>query len=206
VPLSGRLGSGTISLVVRDATRTTRLVEVLSSNTRQMYNSWDGLDANSMPRTSRVVSVNRPNDGFGLVSFVADDYPIVRFAESHGLDMSYVTDADLDVGVSAVGGARALVFGAHTEYWTTGMRTNLEAALARGANAVFLCGNNMYWRPIPVGSARPYRELAIWKVAAIDSNATTRGWPRLGGLTRRPTNPSRPSSAISSNAPTCSSR
>ncbi len=117
------------------------------------------------------MSLNRPFDGYGMVSLVTDDYPIVRFVEAHGLDVSYVTDPDLDRGVTAVSDARALVFGSHTEYWTTGMRTNLEAALARGANAVFLGANNMYWRPVPVGSTRPYRELSIWKIAALDPNA-----------------------------------
>jgi len=193
VPLSKGLRPGAIPLVVRDATRTTKLVEVLSTNTWQMYNTWGGLDAYSVPRTSRVVSLNRPYDGFGMVSLTTDDYPIVRFVESHGLDVSYVTDPDLDRGVSAIGRASALVFGSHTEYWTTGMRTNLQAALARGANAVFLGANNMYWRPVPVGSARPYRELAIWKVAALDPHANN---PQLASLKWRNAPISQPEQAI----------
>jgi hypothetical protein len=178
VPQGRGLRPGMIPLVVRDAARTTPLVEVLSANTWQMYNAWGGLDAYTHPRTSRVVSFNRPFDGYGMVSLLTDDYPIVRFVEEHGLNVSYVTDPDLDRGVGVVG-ARAVVFGSHTEYWTTGMRTHLEAALARGVNAVFLGANNMYWRPVPVGSARPYRELAIWKVAALDPNATS---PQLASL------------------------
>jgi len=170
-PLATNLRAGTIPLVVRDGLRTTKLVEVLSTNTWQMYNTWGGMDAYSEPRTSRVVSLNRPYDGSGTVSLMADDYPIVRFVEAHGLDVSYVTDPDLDRDVSAVSGATALVFGSHTEYWTTGMRTSLEGALAHGANAVFLGANNMYWRPVPVGATRPYRELAIWKVPSLDPNA-----------------------------------
>ncbi len=178
-PLATGLRAGTIPLVVRDGLRTTRLVEVLSTNTWQMYNTWGGLDAYSAPRTSRVVSLNRPYDGSGMVSLMTDDYPIVRFAEAHGLDMSYVTDPDLDRGVSAIGGARALVFGSHTEYWTTGMRAALAAALGHGANAVFLGANNMYWRPVSVGATRPYRELAIWKVSSLDPNAQN---PALASL------------------------
>jgi hypothetical protein len=193
VPLRTRLQPGAIPLVVRDATRTTKLVEVLSSNTWQMYNTWGGLDAYSVPRASRVVSLDRPYDGFGMVSLSGDDYPIVRFVESHGLDVSYVTDPDLDRGVTAIGGARALVFGSHTEYWTTGMRTNLTTALARGGNAVFLGANNMYWRPVPVGSTRPYRALAIWKVAALDPHANS---PQLASLRWRDAPISQPEQAV----------
>ena len=178
-PLARGLRAGTIPLVVRDGVRTTRLVEVLSTNTWQMYNTWGGLDAYSAPRTSRVVSLSRPYDGTGMVSLLADDYPIVRFAEAHGLDVSYVTDPDLDRVVGAIGAARALVFGSHTEYWTTGMRAALAAALAHGANAVFLGANNMYWRPVPVGASRPYRELAIWKLPSLDPNAQN---PALASL------------------------
>lgn len=178
-PIGRRLRAGAIPLVVRDGTRTTRLVEVLSTNTWQMYNTWGGADAYSTPRTSRVVSLNRPYDGSGAVSLMTDDYPLVRFVESHGLDVSYVTDPDLDLGTSTISGAKALVFGSHTEYWTTGMRSHLEAALAHGANAVFLGANNMYWRPVPVGTTKPYRELAIWKVPSLDPNALN---PALASL------------------------
>ena len=139
-------------------------------------------------------------------ALVTDDVPIVRFVEAHGLDVSYVTDPDLDRGVSAVSDARALVFGSHTEYWTTGMRTNLEAALARGANAVFLGANNMYWRPVPVGSTRPYRELSIWKIAALDPNADN---PQLASLQWRQEPINQPEQAVlarSSGAPTSLSR
>src|SRR5450631_1277806 len=55
VPLGGGRHPGAIPLVVRDATHTTKLVEVLSTNTWQMYNTWGGFDAYSMPRTSRIV-------------------------------------------------------------------------------------------------------------------------------------------------------
>jgi len=192
-PLQKGLHPGTIPLVVRDGARTTRLVEVLSTNTWQMYNTWGGLDAYTTPRASRVVSLNRPFDGYGMVSLVTDDYPIVRFVEAHGLDVSYVTDPDLDRGVTAVADARALVFGSHTEYWTTGMRAHLEAALARGANAVFLGANNMYWRPVPVGPTRPYRELAIWKVPSLDPDASN---PALASLKWRDPPISQPEQAV----------
>jgi hypothetical protein len=193
VPLGGGRHPGAIPLVVRDATHTTKLVEVLSTNTWQMYNTWGGVDAYSMPRTSRIVSLNRPYDGFGMVSLAGDDYPLVRFVELHGLDVSYVTDPDLDRGVSAVGRAHALVFGSHTEYWTTGMRATLTAALARGANAVFLGANNMYWRPVPVGTSRPYRALAIWKLAALDPNANS---PQLASLKWRDAPINQPEQAL----------
>lgn len=73
------------------------------------------------------------------------------------------------------------------------MRTHLEAALADGANAVFLGTNNMYWRPVPVGPTRPYRELAIWKVPSLDPNA---GSPALASLKWRDAPISQPEQAI----------
>jgi hypothetical protein len=160
----------TIPLVVRDPTPTTRLVEVLSTNTWQMYNMWAGLDAYSSPKPSRVVSLNRPYNASGLQFFAADDYPLVRFVEQYNMDVSYVADVDLDRGAVGVSAVRSLIFGSHTEYWTPAMRANFAAALAKGANAVFFGANSMYWRPVSVGTTTPYRQLAIWKVQALDPN------------------------------------
>ena len=86
------------------------------------------------------------------------------------------------------------------------MRSHLEAALAHGANAVFLGANNMYWRPVPVGTTKPYRELAIWKVPSLDPNALN---PALASLKWRDAPINQPEQGVlgeSSDAPTSWSR
>jgi hypothetical protein len=193
VPLKATLRPAAIPLVVRDPGRTTGLVEVLSTNTWQMYNPWGGASAYSMPVASKVVSLDRPYSFFGLGTMMLDDVPLVRFAEQQNLDVSYITDPDLDIGVPAIRAARGLIFGSHTEYWTPGMRSALEGALAHGANAVFLGANSIYWHPVPIGRARPYRQLSIWKIAALDPHSDN---PSLASEQWRDPPVSRPEQAI----------
>ena len=205
-PLQKGLHPGTIPLVVRDGARTTRLVEVLSTNTWQMYNTWGGLDAYTTPRASRVVSLNRPFDGYGMVSLVTDDYPIVRFVEAHGLDVSYVTDPDLDRGVTAVADARALVFGSHTEYWTTGMRADLRSRLPVAQTRCSSVPTTCTGGPSRSGRRGP---TASWPFGRCRRSIRTRAiphWRRSSGAIRRSASPSRRFSARNSGARTCSSR
>jgi len=174
VPVGNPDAAGAIPLVVRDDTRTTPMVQVLATNTDQMYNTWGGNSAYSTATgISTVVSLNRPYDGFGMAQILSEDVPLARYAESQGREISYLTDGDLNSGGPEVGAAAAIVVGSHSEYWTPNMRTNFEAALARGANAAFFGANNIYWHPVPSPTTGPYRTLNIWKLNHNDPNASS---------------------------------
>jgi len=174
VPVGNPSAAGAIPLVIRDDTRTTPMVQVLATNTDQMYNQWGGHSAYSTATgISTVVSLDRPYDGFGMAQILDEDYPLARFAESQGRDISYLTDGDLDYGSPEIAAATAFVVGSHSEYWTPRMRANFEVALARGANAAFFGANNIYWHPVPVSTTGRYAELNIWKLNTSDPNATS---------------------------------
>ena len=170
VPRTAPSRAAVVPLVVRDPTRTTALVQVLSVNTWQMYNDWGGWSAYSIPR-SRVVSFDRPYAGIGWGNMMTFEYPLVRYLERTGTDVGYATDIDLNVGGTTLSHARALLFGGHSEYWTTGMRTHLEQYVSRGVNAAFFGGNNMFWRPVPTGTSTTYRVMQMYRLAYLDPYA-----------------------------------
>ncbi len=168
-PIDRRIAPSAIPLVIRDPNQHAALTLVVATNTAQMYNTWGGHSAYSAGAArSTVVSFDRPYFGFGMGLISSEDLPIAVFAEAHGLDIDYATDVDLNANSPGLMSTNALLFGSHTEYWTSGMRSNLESATASGVNAVFLGGNNMFWRPDPLGNSSFYRQLGIWRDATSD--------------------------------------
>ena len=164
-----------IPLVVKDRLGTPRIGVVLATNTWQAYNTWGGASAYVGPdgraeTRSRIVSFDRPYSGRGDGGMVASEVPFVRWAESRGYDVTYLTDDDLDAGVGRLRAVTTIVVPGHSEYWTAGMRANLESmVLARGGNVAFLGANNVYWRPrreaSPLGAGR---RLDIYRIASQD--------------------------------------
>jgi hypothetical protein len=170
VPVVAPARAAVVPLVVRDPTKSTALVQVLSVNTWQMYNDWGGWSAYSVPR-SRVVSFDRPYAGIGWGNMMTFEYPLLRYLERTGANVGYATDVDLNAGGTTLARAHALLFGGHSEYWTTAMRAHLERYFATGVNAAFFGGNTMFWRPVPVGSSAAYRTLQMYRLAYLDPYA-----------------------------------
>src|SRR5208282_3772652 len=146
-----------ILFVVTNNASTSDVVYMTSDETWQAYNNWGGYSlytgtatntANSASFAGRAeeVSYNRPLsttqadiDGITIPAsddFYQWDYPMIRFMEENGYDVSYVSQAD----VSASGGATMLeqhkVFmtTGHSEYWDAGDRDNVTAARGAGVN------------------------------------------------------------------------
>ena len=68
---------------------------------------------------ARVVSFDRPYaDGNGASDFLSNEFPLVEYMESHGLDVAYVTDITVDEHPSIVLNHRALLSTGHDETWT----------------------------------------------------------------------------------------
>jgi hypothetical protein len=87
---------------------------------------------------ARVVSFDRPYDwGDGDADFLDNEYPFVRWAEEHGLDVSYCTDITVSQHPSILLQHKALLSLDHDEVWTNSERLSALNAAAKGVNIVF---------------------------------------------------------------------
>jgi hypothetical protein len=97
-----------------------------------------GSDTYPVCNRARVVSFDRPmSTGDGASDFLSNEYPLVRWAEQHGLDVTYATDVTVDEHPTMVLQHRALLSLGHDETWTNGDRLAALAAQADGVNIVF---------------------------------------------------------------------
>ncbi len=119
----------------------TILVQV-PTNTWQAYNPWGGEDLYSTPRAVKV-SFNRPYANRLLFDW---EYPLVRFLERGGWDVSYATDDDVDADPSILLGHALDMSAGHDEYWTKQMRDGWEAARDAGVNLAFMGANDGFWQ------------------------------------------------------------
>ncbi|MGI8573097.1 MAG: N,N-dimethylformamidase beta subunit family domain-containing protein [Solirubrobacteraceae bacterium] len=128
------------------------LVQV-PDNTWQAYNTWGGENLYTSPRAVKV-SINRPyalagptaagaGRGGGLFNW---EYPLVRFLERGGWDVSFATDDDVDQDPSILLHHALDMTAGHDEYWSKPMRDGWEAARAAGVNLAFMGANTGYWQ------------------------------------------------------------
>jgi hypothetical protein len=151
-----------------------------SDTTWQAYNSYGG---NSLywgapginPNRAYKVSYNRPivtrnnGNGAGPMSYFWDaEYPMVRWLEANGYNVSYASGVDTDRrGATALQQHRIYLSNGHDEYWSANERANVEAARNAGVNLAFFSGNNVFWKTrwenSIDGSNTPYRTLVSYK-------------------------------------------
>lgn len=172
-----------VPLTVVDDASTARLVIVNAVTTWQAFNNWGGYDLYNGPdqtpaSRSRVVSFDRPyasagsgvESGDGSGGFLADEFPLVFFAESYGLDVTYLTDVDVDEqGGTLLPKHAAVITLGHDEYWTAAMRSAVTTAEGDGVNLAFLGAGAMYQQirlqSSPLG---PDRQIVDYKDAVED--------------------------------------
>jgi Domain of unknown function (DUF4082)/Bacterial Ig-like domain/Bacterial Ig domain len=180
--------------VVTNNASTSNIVMMTNDETWQAYNDWGGYSLYSGsatgtqaspldPGRATQVSYNRPFatrfdsvDPSGRTFFFSDEFPMIRFLEKNGYDVTYVSQSD----VSAPGGAALLeqhktfITVGHSEYWDAGDRTNVTAARNAGVNLAFFAGNVMWWKTRWAASqfgSENYRTLITYK-ESIDSAET----------------------------------
>ena len=178
-----------IIFIVRDDEGHSNLLFKTSDTTWQAYNSWGGKNlypAGGQPRAYKV-SYNRPfntrANGNGRSFFFTAEFPMVRFLERNGYDMSYISSVDADRYGSLLLNHRTVLSVGHDEYWSAGERANFQAARNAGVNLAFFSGNEMFWKtrwePSIDGSNTPYRTLVCYKEtldsAKIDPTPTWTG-------------------------------
>jgi hypothetical protein len=176
-----------IPLVVSNPEIESDLTFISSVITWQTYNQWGGYslykgtDGKRETRASEV-SFARPYDGDGSGQFRYMEYPAIKAAEKLGLSINYATDFDLDQNPDLTKLTKALVFGGHSEYWTTSMRDAVEAAVDRGVNLIVLGGNTAYNRidinNETISGAAPWRKLDRPEVTLLGSQFLALGFHR----------------------------
>jgi hypothetical protein len=126
-----------------------------STNTYQAYNPYGGTSLYNNNTNKAIwtaphamkVSYDRPFEtGDGAGQFLWYEYPYVRWLEKNGYNVAYTTDVDTDTNASTLTNHKAFLVVGHDEYWSKGMRDNVEGAIASGVNVGFFAGNESYWQ------------------------------------------------------------
>jgi hypothetical protein len=156
-----------VPLTVRNDASTATFVIINAITTWQAYNLWGGYDLyegqnrglSDYAHRSRTVSFDRPYTlGEGAGDFLGLEYPLVSLVESLGIDVTYLTDIDLQHPSNPLLGHKAVISPGHDEYYSLVMRQNLQQARDRGVNLAFLGANAIFRHirlaPSPLGTDR----------------------------------------------------
>jgi WD40 repeat protein len=154
-----------IFFIVRDDVGSSDILFQTSDTTWQAYNNWGDSHNNSFyqgtgPGTggssngrAYKLSYNRPfntrNVDSGQDWVFNAEYPMVRWLEANGYNVSYSTGVDSDRFGSLIRNHKMFISNAHDEYWSGQQRTNVEAARDAGTNPVnlaFFSGNEVFWK------------------------------------------------------------
>jgi hypothetical protein len=171
-------GASNIIFVVRNDASHSAILFQTSDETWQAYNDYGGhslygpLDLFDLTNRAYKVSYNRPFDtrAFGdeSVTFVfGAEYPMVRWLEANGYDVTYFTGLDAARNGSLIQNHKIYLSVGHDEYWTGPHRSNVEAARDAGVNMAFFSGNEVFWKTrwenSIDGTSTPYRTLVCYK-------------------------------------------
>jgi hypothetical protein len=182
------LDVGYAVFVVRDDAQVADYVYKVAVNTYQAYNNWGGKSLypyNSVGGPAVKVSFDRPYDQWdGAGAFFDWDFPMIRWLEREGYNVTYVTDVDAHADSRYLLGRRVLLSAGHDEYWSWEMRDSWEAARDGGYSLAFFSGNDVYWQvryePSTTGAAN--RVLVCYKDAdrdplrGVDDSRVTVRW------------------------------
>jgi hypothetical protein len=170
-------GASHIPFVVRDDAGGSELLFQTSDTTWQAYNQYGGNSlyagsSGAAPDRAVKVSYNRP---FTTREYAPEDwifnaeYPMIRWLEANGYDVSYFTGVDADRLGAEILEHKVFLSVGHDEYWSGAQRANVEAARAANppVHLAFFSGNEVYWKTrweaSIDGSAAPHRTLVSYK-------------------------------------------
>ena len=204
------LGASHIVFVVRNDASTADVLFQTSDTTWQAYNNYGGnsLYTGSPANRAYKVSYNRPFNtrvvDNGQDWLFNSEYPMVRWLEANGYDVTYASGVDTDRAGSLLLNHRTFLSVGHDEYWSGAQRTSVETARNAGVSLAFFSGNEIFWKTrwenSTDGTGTPYRTLVCYKEttagAKIDPTSTWTGtWrdPRFSP----PADGGRPENALS---------
>lgn len=174
-------GASHIMFIVRDDAGHSDMLFQTSDPTWHAYNDYGGasLYAGNGPAIdgrNYKVSYNRPFANRTVIAgnttplgfFFTTEYPMIRWLEANGYNVSYAAGLDTDRrGSSALTTHKVFLSVGHDEYWSLGQRTNVEAARGAGVHLAFFSGNEVFWKTrwenSIDGTNTPYRTLACYK-------------------------------------------
>jgi hypothetical protein len=182
-------GESQILFVVRNDASHSDLLLQTSDATWEAYNAYGGNSLYSCTvacppgnpqayKAAYAVSYNRPFDGTlaqdgGQSDPFYAEYQLIRFIEANGYDVSYTSSSDVDASGALLKNHKVFISSGHDEYWSKGMRDNVEAARDAGVNLAFFSGNEVFWKTrwaaSSDGSNTPYRTLITYKETHFDS-------------------------------------
>ncbi len=192
-------GASHIVFVVRESDTASHYSDIVfqtSDTTWQAYNQYGGnsLYVGGPAGRAYKVSYNRPLTTRGTApedSVFNAEYPMVRWLEANGYDVSYMSGVDTDrFGATILTPAKHKLFLSvgHDEYWSAGQRANVEAARSAGVHLAFFSGNEVFWKtrwePSIDGSSTAYRTLVSYK--ETHANAKIDPSPAWTGTWRDP--------------------
>lgn len=171
-------GDSHIVFVVRNDASSSAILFQTADESWQAYNGYDGSslygpsDQFDLTQRGYKVSYNRPfiTRGFAAESATwvfGAEYPMVRWLEQNGYDMSYFTGVDAARFGNLILNHRLYLSVGHDEYWSGPHRNNVEAARNAGVNLAFFSGNEVFWKTrwenSVDGTNTPYRTLVCYK-------------------------------------------
>jgi len=186
--LVSQAGASYVPLTVRDDASHAAILIVNAVTTWQAYNDFGGYSLYHGPNgngatRADIVTFDRPYSKDGAGDFIANEHGLVALAEHLGLDVTYVTDIELDEHPEMLTNHRVIVSLGHDEYWSLAMRRGVEAARDKGVNVMFLGANALYRRirlqPSPLGPDRDqvnYRKVAGDRGLASYPDEPTTSW------------------------------
>lgn len=177
------VGSGNeqyyILLVVWDPTSHAAYVVKNDLFTEEAWNTYGGYDfyqglGNCAPtypvcNRARIVSLDRPMFGNGASDFLANEFPLVAWAEQRGLDVTYADDLTLAQHPSFLLQHRVLLSLGHDECWALPERNAAINAANHGLNIVFFGASAMLRHVRLQGSSLgPDREIVDYRDSSED--------------------------------------
>jgi hypothetical protein len=188
-------GASHMVFVVRADTGGSQILFQTSDTTWQAYNDYGGnsLYTGSPAGRAYKVSYNRPFNTRAanpLSWFFGAEYPMVRWLEANGYDVSYFTGVDTDQNGSLIPSHKVLLSAGDDEYWSGNQRAKAEAARAAGVHLAFFTGSGVFWKTrwenSIDGSNSPYRTLVCYKETLAGQPADPADPPTWTGTWRDP--------------------
>ncbi len=181
-------GSSLIPFVVRNDASTSDIVVQTSDETWQAYNTYGGNSLYSCTvacppgnpggyKGAFKVSYNRPfhsaEDDAGRSWLMYSEYPMIRWLESNGYDVSYLSGLDVATRSSLLTNHKTFLSVGHDEYWSGDQRASVESARDHGVNLAFFSGNEVFWKtrwePSTDSSKTAGRTLVCYKETHFDA-------------------------------------
>ncbi|MCP6759285.1 MAG: DUF4082 domain-containing protein [Fischerella sp. CENA71] len=172
---SGATGSSHIVFIIRDDSSTSDILFQTSDTTWQAYNSYGGASlytGGPGPKGGAYkVSYNRPFNTRSVDNgqdwLFNAEYPMVRWLEANGYDVTYFTGVDSDRRGDLIKNHKLFLSVGHDEYWSKQQRQKVEAARDAGVHLAFFSGNEVFWKTrwenSIDGSGTAYRTLVCYK-------------------------------------------